>query len=60
MPVTVEIGGDYACFSRLEMKVERVSGAGDFGSHFLASGYAMGGYAHSGVRAHSFHEHPPE
>ena len=25
MPVTVEIGGDYACFSRLEMKVERVS-----------------------------------
>lgn len=25
MPICIEVSGDYACFSRPEMKVERVS-----------------------------------
>ena len=29
MPIQVEVWGDYACFTRPEMKTERVSGCRD-------------------------------
>lgn len=49
MGVKVRVWGDYALFSRPELKVERysydvmtpLSGERNFGSHLLASGAAM-------------------
>ena len=50
MPISLEVWGDYACFTRPEMKTERVSydimtpsaGPGTVGEHLLAPRNALG------------------
>jgi len=53
MPISLEVWGDYALFTRPEMKVERVSS--DRGN-LLASGAAVGDRLHPRVRADPVHQ----
>ena len=67
MPIQVEVWGDYACFTRPEMKTERVSY--DVMTPSAARGLLESIYWHPGLRwvidrihvqSHPFHEHPPQ
>ena len=50
MPICIEVSGDYACFSRPEMKVERVSY--DVITPSAARGILEAVMWHPGMRAH--------
>ena len=68
MPISLEVWGDYALFTRPEMKVERVSYdvmtpsdaaircAWHSGGNLLASGAAVGDLLHPRVRADPVHQ----
>ena len=64
MPIQVEVWGDYACFTRPEMKTERVSY--DVMTPSAARGLLLapwpqvGNRPHPCVQSHPFHEHPPQ
>lgn len=64
MPISLEVWGDYALFTRPEMKVERVSydvmtpsgSPGADRGNLLASGAAVGDRLHPRVRADPVHQ----
>ena len=64
MPISLEVWGDYALFTRPEMKVERVSydvmtpsaARGADRGNLLASGAAVGDRLHPRVRADPVHQ----
>ena len=68
MPIQVEVWGDYACFTRPEMKTERVSY--DVMTPSAARGLLESIYWHPGLRwvidrihvcsSHPLHQHPPQ
>ena len=63
MAIQVEVWGDYACFTRPEMKTERVSY--DCMTPSAARGLLESIYWHPGLRwvidrIHAFHQHPPQ
>ena len=68
MPIQVEVWGDYACFTRPEMKTERVSydvmtpsaARGLAGKHLLAPGASVGDRLHPCVQPNPLHQHPPQ
>ena len=66
MPIQVEVWGDYACFTRPEMKTERVSydvmtpSAAAVRERLLAPRPQMDDRPHPCVQSHPFHEHPPQ
>lgn len=67
MPIQVEVWGDYACFTRPEMKTERVSydvmtpsaARGLLESIYWHPGSQMGDRPHPCVQSHPLHKYPP-